>query len=213
MVLPLIVVLQLGGADTLKIRSVEHPPVVGEGVDSARYGPPQVRIPTRQGGALVWLLRAADSFFVAATIPDTTPYWGDDFVMSLNTSGRGGASPGHDDFQWYIRRVVDSTVIYRGRAGRWEAPRGDPDWKLGGERSGGGWELSAREEEKSWSLILRLDPAWLVGSEGHIPRVTFRIYDNSPQGWFAWPTRTGVAPVSVEETPSLWGFVSRQSAR
>lgn len=197
-------VLQLGSPDTLKIRSVQHPPAAGAPIDSVRYGPPQLRIPTRQGAALVWVLRAADSFFVAATIPDTTAYWGDDFVMSLNTSGRGGANPGHDDFQWYARRVLDSTVIFRGRAGRWEAPRGDPDWRLGAERSGGGWEITAYDDGRRWGLILRLDPAWLAGSDGRLPRMGFRIFDNSPQGWFAWPTPSGVAPVSVEQTPSLW---------
>lgn len=202
-------VLQLGSPDTLKIRPVAQPPISGAPVDSARYGPPQLRIPTRQGVALVWLLRAADSFFVAATIPDTTPYWGDDLVLSLNTSGRGGATPGHDDFQWYIRRALDSTVIYRGRAGRWEAPRGDPDWRLGAERSGGGWEISAYDDRRRWGLILRLDPAWLEGNGGRLPRIGFRIFDDSPQGWFAWPAPAGVTPVSVEQTPSRWGPLSR----
>ena len=204
MVLALLFLLQLGSPDTLKLRSVEQPPVAEAPVDSARYGPPQLRIPTRQGTALVWLLRAADSFFVAATIPDSTPYWGDDFVLSLNTSGRGGANPGHDDFQWYVRRALDSTVVYRGRSGRWEAPRGDPDWRLGAERSGGGWEISGRDNRRGWSLILRLDPAWLAGFEGRLPRIAFRIYDDSPHGWFAWPALPGVTPVSVEQTPSLW---------
>lgn len=204
LLLALLSVLQLGSPDTLKVRSVERPPIAGAPVDSARYGPPQLRIPTRQGTALVWLLRAADSFFVVATIPDTTAYWGDDLVLSLNTSGRGGASPGHDDFQWYLRRALDSSVVYRGRAGRWEAPRGDPDWRLGAERSGGGWEISGRDDRRGWTLVLRLDPEWLAGSDGRLPRIGFRIFDNSPQGWFAWPAPPGATPVSVEQTPSLW---------
>ena len=180
------------------------PPPPGEIVQGPVYGPPQVRIPTRQGSALVWLLRAADSFFVAVTIADTTPYWGDDFVLSLNTSGRGGDRPGHDDFQWYLRRTLDSTVIYRGRAGRWEAPRGDPDWRLGAERSGGGWEVSARDDKNAWHLVLRLDPAWLAGTDGRLPRIAFRVYDDSPGGWFAWPVPVGKTPAEVEQSPDDW---------
>jgi hypothetical protein len=199
--------VQLGGPDTVRIRSVERPPMAGATVDSLRYGSPQLRIRTSQGTALVWLLRARDSFFVAAAIPDSTPYWGDDFVLSMNIRGEGGASPGHDDFQWYFRRVLDSSVVYRGRGGRWEPPRADPDWRLGAERSGGGWEVSARDDRKSWSLVLRLDPAWLAASDGKLPRLAFRIYDDSPQGWFAWPQRTGITPVTVEQTPALWSHL------
>lgn len=204
MLLPLLYLAQLGSPDTLEIRAVQRAPHPSEVVDSVRYGPPQLRLRTRQGDAHVWLLWAADTFFVAATIPDTTPYWGDDFVVSLNIGGHGGDHPGHDDFQWDFRRVLDSTVVYRGRAGRWEAPRGDPDWRLGAERSGGGWEVSARDDRRGWNLILRLDPAWLAGSEGRLPRIAFRIYDDSPHGWFAWPAPPGATPVSVEQMPSLW---------
>jgi hypothetical protein len=204
---PFLALLQLGSPDTLRIRSVERPPGPGETVDSSRYGAPQLRIRTGQGTALVWLLRAADSLFVAAVIPDSTPYWGDDFVLSLNLRGEGGAAPGDDDFQWYFRRVLDSSVVYRGRDGRWQAPRADPDWRMGAERAGGGWEVSARENRRGWSLILRLDPAWLGESGRRLPRVAFRIYDDSPPGWFAWPQRAGATPVSIEQTPSLWGYM------
>jgi hypothetical protein len=204
--LPLLCALQLS-TDTLRIRTVERQPSPAEAVDSSRYGPPQVRLATKQGVALVWLLQAADTFFIAATIPDSTAYWGDDFVLSMNPRGDAGARPGHDDFQWYFRRTLDSTVIYRGRGGRWEAPRGDPDWRLGTDRAGGGWEVSARDDGKSWSLVVRLDPAWLKAGERRLPRVAFRIYDNSPQGWFAWPQPPGVTAVSVEQAPSLWASV------
>jgi hypothetical protein len=165
---------------------------------------------TRQGTAQVWLLRSVDTFFVAATIPDTTPYWGDDFVMSMDTRGDGGPRPQHDDFQWYLRRMVDSSVIFRGRNGRWEPPKGDPDWRLGHSRSGGGWELDTREDARGWSLLLRLDPAWLLGAEGRLPRIAFRIYDNDPQGWFAWPLPPGTPQAaSIEGTPDLWAPVGR----
>ena len=105
--LVLLPVPQLGSDDTLVIRMVDRAPLPGEAIVSVRYGPPQVRIPTRQSTALVWLLRASDTVFVAASIPDSTPRWDDDFV----------------DFQVYFRRVLDSSVVYRGRNGRWQPPK------------------------------------------------------------------------------------------
>jgi hypothetical protein len=199
--------LQGASPDTLHIRTVGQAPPPGRIVDSARYGPPQVRLNSTQGPALIWLLRAADTFFVAATIQDATPVWNDDLVVSMNVRGAGGAAPGHDDFQWYFRRALDSTVIYRGRGGRWEAPRGDPDWRLGRERSGGGWQVGARDDSTSWSLVLRLDPAWLQESNTGVAQLAIRISDNSPRGSFAWPHPSGTTAASVEQTPSLWGHI------
>lgn len=191
--------------DTLTIRAIPRPPPPGVSIDSAHLGPPQVRLSTGQGIAQIWVLRAADSFFVAARIPDSTLYWGDDFVFSLDTRGDAASSPQEDDFQWYLRRVLDSSVVFRGRNGRWQPPRADPDWRLGAARSGGGWEVSSIGDARGWSLVLRLDSAWFAGEGGRRPRVTFRIYDDSPAGWFVWPTPKGVRqPSAVEEKPELW---------
>lgn len=177
-------------------------------MDSLQVGSPQVRIQTGQGTALVWLLRAHDTVFVAATIPDSTPYWGDDFVVSVDTEGDAAAAPQHDDFQFYFRRVLDSSVVFRGRNGRWEPPRGDPDWRLGRDRSGGGWEVSARDAPGQWSIVVRLDPAWFAGEEDRLPRLAFRIYDDSPGGWYSHPPVRGNAPAaSVEQAPVLWSVV------
>ena len=205
MLLLLFSALQVASTDTVVIRTLDRSPLPGEGADSVSYGRPQVRIPTRQGIALVWLVRSADTVFVAARIPDSTAYWGDDFVLSIDTKGDAAASPQHDDFQLYFRRVLDSSVVFRGRSGRWEPPRGDPDWRLGKERAGGGWEVSARDDSQAWRILVRLDPAWFAGEAGRLPRVAFRIYDDSPSGWFAWPRPQGAAlPSSVEQTPKLW---------
>ena len=125
--------------DTLQVREIPRPPPPDARIDTLTLGPPSLRIKTGQGTGLVWLLRAADTLFIAARVPDSTPYWGDDFVVSLDTRGDAAASPEHDDFQLDFRRVLDSSVVYRGRDGRWQPPRGDPDWRLGTERSGGGW--------------------------------------------------------------------------
>ncbi len=204
MVKVLLWALQLA-TDTLAVQPLSQPPRPDAPIDSTRLGSPQVRLRTRQGTALIWLLRSTDSFFVAAIIPDSTPYWGDDFVLSLDTRGDAAATPQHDDFQWYFRRVLDSSVVFRGRNGRWEPPRDDPDWRIGPERSGGGWEVSGRDDRREWSLLLRLDPAWLMGEDGQLPRIAFRIYDDRPGGWFSWPLAPGTAPATtVERTPEIW---------
>jgi hypothetical protein len=190
------------------IRPVASAPLTADAPDTARYGPPQIRIVTRQGTARVWLLRSVDTVFVIASIPDSTPYWGDDFVISLDTRGDGAPSPQHDDFQLYFRRVLDSSVVYRGRNGRWQPPQDDPDWRIGSDRAGGGWEVGALNGRQGWNLVIRLDPAWYRGEAGRLPRLAFRIYDDSPGGWFAWPpAQAGVPATSVERTPALWGFV------
>lgn len=208
LLLSLILVAQTG--DTLKVREIPRPPPRDARIDSLALGAPSVRIQTGQGTALVWLLRAYDTLFIAASIPDSTPYWGDDFVVSLDTRGDAAPSPQHDDFQLDFRRELDSSVVYRGRNGQWEPPRGDPDWRLGAERSGGGWEVSGRSDARGWSVLIRLDPAWLEGEAGRRPRIAFRIYDNAPGGWFAWPVSPWAAsPTMVERTPALWAPLRR----
>ena len=205
MLLALLCMLQFAASDTLQFRPIPFLPAPDQTPDSARYGSPQVLIRTRQGIAKVWLLRSSDTLFVAAVLPDSSQYWGDDFVLSIDTRGDAAPSPQHDDFQWYFRRTLDSSIVYRGRNGHWEPPKGDPDWRLGPGRSGGGWEVSGHDAVNSWNLLLRLDPIWLVGAEGQLPRIAFRIFDNDPQGWFAWPLPNGVPQASsVEQRPELW---------
>ena len=70
-------------ADTLRVRPIARPPAFEARIDSATWGPPQVRIPTGQGTASVWLLRAADTLFVAAAVPDSTRSWADALRISL----------------------------------------------------------------------------------------------------------------------------------
>ena len=207
--IPLLLALALQGTsrDVAPVRVVERAPD-GAGVDTAALGEPSVGIATGQGAVSIWLLRTPDSAFVVAHIPDTTYYWGDDLVISLDVSGDRGTVPGHDDFQWYFRRALDSSVVYRGRAGRWEAPRGDPDWRLGASREGGGWTVGGRSEAAGWWVVLRLDGAWLQGEAGRRPGIAFRVYDDSPSGWFAWPAPAGRRqPAGVERVPDLWGTV------
>jgi hypothetical protein len=208
---PMLVSLALQAAprDTVPVRPVESAPA-DAGSSSAVLGEPALRLGTGQGAASIWLLRTHDSAFVVARIPDSTYYWGDDLVISLDVTGDRGRVPGQDDFQWYFRRSLDSSVVYRGRGGRWEAPRGDPDWRLGASREGGGWTVDSQSEAAGWALVLRLDAAWLEGEAGRRPGIAFRIYDDSPSGWFAWPARAaGRQPAGVERVPDLWGVVGK----
>jgi hypothetical protein len=173
--------------------------------DSITVGRPTVIVRTGQGVASVWLSRRRDTVELYAAIPDSTVDWSDDFVVSLNLGAERGETPGHDDFQWYFRRVLDSSVVYRGRDGRWQAPLGDPDWRLGADRAGGGWTVSSGSSASGWWVRLRLEPGWLDGENGRPPAIAFRIYDNGPQGWYAWPEpRAGSQPASVERTPARW---------
>jgi hypothetical protein len=197
--------LRVSSPDTLRLRPIAHPPPADDHVDSVAWGMPQVRIPTRQGTASVWLLSAGDTVFVAALIPDSTRSWADALAIYFALSGPEGSAPDHQDFQWSFQRTLDSSVVYRGRAGRWEPPLGDPDWRLGRAREGGGWEVSGTDGTRGWMLLLRLDPAWLEGDRGRRPAIGFRVHDNDPNGWYSWPAPTTSAGATLlERTPALW---------
>ncbi len=153
---------------------------------------------------MVWLLRAGRTFYVHCWIPDTTASWNDEVVVSLDLAGDAAARPQHDDFQWELRRLLDSSVVYRGRASRWEAPRGDPYWRLGRDHSGGGWSAAVAERDGGWWLQLRLAGPWLDGEAGRAPRFAVRARDADAAGWAAWPDVPGVHPSSVEGSPAYW---------
>jgi hypothetical protein len=200
-----VVLFNPGPTDTLRLRTVAGPPAADGHVDSTAWGDPQIRIPTRQGSASIWLLRAGDSVFIAASLPDATPSWADALAICFDVGGDGGDAPQHDDFQWSFQRVLDSSVVYRGRAGRWEPPHDDPDWRLGPDHSGGGWQVSSDRGVHGWTIVLRLDPAWLDGQDGRRPRVGFRIHDDDPNGWYPWPAVEARAGATLlERTPALW---------
>jgi hypothetical protein len=195
-------------ADTLRLARAPVPPAPTEMLDTLTYGSPQVRLRTGQGHSSIWFVQSADTFFIAAAISDSTRHWGDAFALSIDIEGDAGTSPGHDDFHWEFRRALDSSVVFRGRNGRWEPPKGDPDWRLGHNRSGGGWEVSGRDGPAGWGVLLRLDPVWLAGAKGPLPRLAVRVYDNDPHGWFAWPMpKSTPQAASVEQTPDLWAPV------
>ena len=202
MITVLLAAVLLQSGDTVRVPGIDGIPEVD---DSLTVGRPTVVIRTGQGLASIWLARRRDTIELYAAIPDTTVDWSDDFVISLSTGGERRETPGHEEFQWYFRRMLDSSVVYRGRDGHWEAPLGDPDWRLGSERAGGGWTVTSGSSPSGWWLRLRLEPGWLDGQDGTLPAIAFRVYDNGPQGWYAWPeARAGTQPVSVERTPARW---------
>lgn len=188
-------------AETLEVRPVAALPPVG-GAASA-LGPPAVIF--AGGRARAWLVRRADTVGLYVAIRDSAPSPADELIVSLDVAGDAAAAPQHDDFQWQLRRNLDSSVVHRGRAGRWAPPRDDPDWRLGTERTGGGWEVAAAETGEGWTVLLRLHPAWLDGEGGRRPAIALRMYDGESGGWFAWPPeRHGAHPTTVEQAPSQW---------
>jgi hypothetical protein len=190
--------------DTLRLRPLTRPPAADGRVDST-WGTPPIRIATAQGEARAWLLRAADTVYVGVRVPDRTRSWSDVVSLYLDVAGGRENAPAHHDFQWALHRVLDSSVVYRGRAGQWEPPLGDPDWRLGNARSGGGWEVSAADDADGWSLVLRLDPAWLAGEQGRRPALGILIHDDDPNRWYSWPVVTTAAGATLlERTPALW---------
>ena len=198
----------IGGPPAVEPRDVANPPPADASLDSAAWGAPQITISTRSGPASVWLLRAADSVFVVASVPDRTPSWADAVSICLDLSGDRAPAPAHDDFQFTLRRVLDSSVVYRGRNGRWQPPLDDPDWRVGPTHAGGGWEVAAATDAAGWSLVLRLDPAWLVGEGGRRPGIAFIVHNDDPSSWSAWPSRSdGSLPQDLDRAPSTWASV------
>jgi hypothetical protein len=194
--------------DTVRIEPMERAPVFDGRADTAEYGRPSLIIDRPGGAVLVWLRSHAGQVYLAARLPDSTWYWGDDLVICLDTRGDRATGPMHDDFQWYFRRAMDSSVVFRGDAGKWRAPRDDPDWRLGREREGGGWEVRSADRPDGWSLELRLDAAYLSEAGAGHPGLAIRVYNDDPAGWHAWPSPAGIRQATeVERRPELWSVV------
>jgi hypothetical protein len=171
-------------------------------LDSTALGSPALRLELAAGTASFWLLRNADTVLVLGHLPDPTRAWNDEIVVSLHLAGPAMATPQHEDFQWELRRALDSSVVYRGRGNRWEPPRGDPDWRLGPDHTAGGWNVATREDAGGWWVMLRLEGPWLEPSS----RFAVRVRDGESPAWAAWP-RGKVHPSEVEASPALWGVL------
>ncbi len=204
------ILLLLGLVDTLRVTPADRPLAFDGRVSEAEYGAPTLELARPAGTVRVWARSDGPWVILAVQLADPTPSWQDDVVLSLDTGGDRAPGPMHDDFQWYFRRVLDSSVVYRGEAGKWRAPRDDPDWRLGAARDGGGWEVRAASDSAGWSLELRLDRAYFnEAREGRLPGVALRVFDDDPQGWQAWPAAAGLRhPTELEQRPALWAPVS-----
>lgn len=201
----LLLLLMAQTGDTIRIDRSPTAPTFDGVVSVAEYGAPTITM-TRPGGAVqLWLTQHDSAVYLAARIADSTYYWGDDLVIGIDMAGNGGDGPGHDDFQWYFRRMLDSSIVRRGDNGKWRMPRDDPDWKLGTARDGGGWEVRSVSDSAGWSLELKLDPYFFSQAGSGNPRMAFRVYDDHPHGWTPWPHPSGLKqPTEVEERPRLW---------
>ncbi len=195
-------------SETLHIRALSHAPRFSGHVDSLEYGSPSLMISKPSGLVRVWVLRWRHDVYIAALIDDATPYWGDDFVVSLDPLGDRSAAPDQDDRQWYFRRVLDSSVVFSGLDGRWRPPKDDPRGRMGAQRSGRRWAVREVSDRGRWSLVLKLDVRWFTRSVLRRPGLGFRTFDDSPAGWYTWPaTPPGLGVRDLERRPDLWAVV------
>jgi hypothetical protein len=203
----LLLLTLLQSPDTIRIEKVAVAPSLDGAVSTAEYGMATISMARPGGTAQLWLTQHDGQVYLAAQIEDSTYYWGDDLVIGLDTGGDRGEGPGHDDFQWYFRRMLDSSVVRRGDGGKWRMPRDDPDWKLGAARDGGGWEVRSVSGPRGWSVELKLDAYYFRQAGERAPGIAFRVYDDSPHGWTPWPNPPGVRPTDVEDRPRHWAAV------
>jgi hypothetical protein len=190
-------------ADTLRVARVATAPLLDGQVDAREYGPSALSLVTAAGTVRVWIARHDDFVYIAADLPDSTFYWGDDFVVSLDGAGRGGTSPNAGSRQWYLRRLLDSSVVSTAVAGRWSTPGHEPSM-LGPTRHHDDWDVASSSSPTGWMVELRIRVAALDVGPG-APRLAFRTYNDRPSGWWSWPTPpAGVPPQRVERTPDLW---------
>ena len=204
----MLALLILLATDTLHVRPLSLPVVFDGSAGREEYGAPTVELPRPAGTALIWLGRDQRYVYLAASIPDSTPYWGDGLAISLDTKGDRADGPMHDDFLWEFRRLLDSSVVYRGEQGHWRAPRDDPDWRLGADRGGGGWEVRSTSTADGWMVELRLDIAYFEEARLGRPGLALRLFDDQGQDWLSWPAGNGRKhPSEVERHPSDWAAV------
>lgn len=181
------------------VQAVSEPPELDGIVVSNEYGDSSAVISKANAPVVVRFARHESFVYIAATIPDTSYYWGDDFVISLDPDGSGGEGPGPADRQWYIRRMTDSSVVVTAdSSGRWYT--GQPPM-LGQSRSGPDWTLATTSAEKSWAVELRIDESLVTDRT----RIAFRTYDDNPHGWWSLPEPAeGQPPHRVERSPNQW---------
>ena len=195
--------LATGPVDSVPVQSLKTAPVIDGRVDEREYGAPAVRITTTTGDVRVWIARHNGFVYVAAALPDTSFYWGDDFVVSLDADGSADTSPQTGDRQWYLRRTLDSSVVLSAQGGRWEAP-GQNTPSLGSTRRGADWDVASTSNDTAWFVELRVRESSIKSGAG-TPRIAFRTYNSNPRGWWSFPSPPNGTPAQrVERSPNLW---------
>ena len=192
------------GTDTIRIRPIDQPPAIQNAADLEALGAPAR---STSAGLSIWLLGDTGSVYLVIRTVDSTPAWNDRLVVTLDTDGDRDRAPQHDDFEWDFHRIIDSSVIYRGRGGHWQPPRDDPDWRLGRAREGGGWTVREKEVLQGWLLIVKFDREYFRQGKA-APGLGVASYDESVRRWTTWPA----APVlpaagALPDHPGLWGIV------
>ena len=195
--------------DTLRIPALTMRPAVDGRIDAGEYGEPVISLRAGAGVVRVRLGHHDGALFVAAEIPDSTSYWGDDLVVAVDLDGSGGSAPGAGDRLWILRRVADSSVVVIAAGnGRWEPAGGARS--LGATRGGPGWTAGTSDAGSRWVAELRIDlPPDAPGS----PRLAIRTFNDAPgPSWVAWPQPAGVPAQRVERVPDHWVPILRASA-
>ena len=191
-------------AQAITVATASKAPVVDGRIAPKEYGAPSVRIALAAGEATVWLTRHGGYVYIAALLPDTSMYWGDDFVVNLDANGSGGAAPDIGDRQWYLRRVLDSSVVFvvdAAAKGRWLPPGVTPPL-LGRARHTKEWDLAASSSPREWYVELRVSEK--LFAPGRQPRISFRTYNDKPRGWYTFPQALDGKPLSMERVPDQW---------
>ncbi|HEY9227644.1 MAG TPA: hypothetical protein VIP11_13395 [Gemmatimonadaceae bacterium] len=193
-------------ADTLTVPPLAQAPILDGHVTEREYGAPALQVVTAAGAVRVWLGRQGGYVYLAAVIPDSSFYWGDDFVVSLDPHGRGGPQPDAGDRQWYLRRVLDSSVVRlltAADSGRWWASGQAPP-TLGTTRHHADWDIASTSSMSGWTVELRIRES-VVKPGTSAPRMALRTYNDRPHGWWSWPVAPpSLAAHGVERAPALW---------
>jgi hypothetical protein len=198
----------LASADTLRIVPRATAPALEARVDSVAWGPPAARMDVAGGIARLWLVRADSGIYLAVSVPDSTASWSDQLIIALDTQGDRSSAPDHDDFLWDFNRVLDSSEVFRGKDGRWQPPRDDPDWRLGPEREGGGWSVRSSSDAAGWQVVIRFDAEYFAQAGNRGAGLEIRIRDGDARSsatWPAWPPLP--QPAALDDRPERWGVV------
>ena len=194
-------------SDTLRATTLPNAPTLDGRVAPNEYGAPALRIATSSGDVPVWIARRDGFVYIATMIADSSFYWGDDFVVSVDPMGGSRTGVPAGARQWYLRRTLDSSIVTiapENGNGRWYTT--EPS-ALGARREDRDWNVASTSTVSGWSVELRIrESAFRAGADS--PRVAFRTYNDAPRGWWSSPAPPPGTPAQrVERSAELWSHV------